>query len=102
MAPFGRDGCSAALDLQLLWAYQIAAKLEDSLGMKVFANEYKKRAAILTETINRKYWDNTRQLFADTQEKNYFSQHTNTLAILTGIIKGAVSYTHLRAHETDS
>lgn len=88
MPPFGKDGSSAALDLQLLWAYQIAARLEDSLGMKVFANEYKKRAAILTETIKRKYWDNTKQLFADTKEKNYFSQHTNTLAILTNIIKG--------------
>lgn len=88
MPPFGTDGSSAALDLQLLWAYQIAAKLEDSLGMKVFADEYKKRMATLTETIKRKYWDNKTQLFADTKEKNYFSQHTNTLAILTGIIKG--------------
>ena len=85
--PFGTDGSSAALDLQLLWAYQIAARLEDSLGMKAFSNEYKKRTAALTETIKRKYWDNTRQLFADTKEKNYFSQHTNTLAILTNIIK---------------
>ena len=51
MPPFGKDGNSAALDLQLLWAYQIAARLEDSLGMKAFANEYKRRAATLTETI---------------------------------------------------
>ena len=47
----------------------------------------KKEWCTLTETIKRKYWDNRRQLFADTKEKNYFSQHTNTLAILTGIIK---------------
>jgi hypothetical protein len=88
MPPFGTDGSSAALDLQLLWAYQIAAKLEDSLGMKAYANEYKQRATLLAQTIKTKYWDNTGQLFADTKEKNYFSQHTNTLAILTGIIKG--------------
>ncbi|KAA9039398.1 Bacterial alpha-L-rhamnosidase [Ginsengibacter hankyongi] len=88
MPPLGSDGSSAALDLQLLWAYEVAARLEDSLGMKVSANEYKKRAAILTETVKRKYWDNTKQLFADTKEKNYFSQHTNTLAILTNTIKG--------------
>ena len=79
MAPFGKDGGSAALDLQLLWAYQIAAKLEDSLGMKAFANEYSKRAAILQQTIKTKYWDDKRQLFADTKEKDVFSQHTNTL-----------------------
>jgi hypothetical protein len=86
--PLGADGCSAALDLQLLWAYEVAAKLEDSLGMKVFANEYKKRAAILAATVTRKYWDPSKQLFADTREKKDFSQHTNTLAILTGISTG--------------
>ena len=80
--------CSAALDLQLLWAYQIAARLEDSLGMKAFANEYSKRAAMLMQTIKTKYWDNKRQLFADTKEKDFFSQHTNTLAILTNVITG--------------
>jgi alpha-L-rhamnosidase len=86
--PLGKDGSSAALDLQLLWAYQIAAKLENGLGMKVLANEYSKRAAMLTETVKRKYWDNTKQLFADTEEKKYFSQHTNTLAILANVITG--------------
>ena len=86
--PFGKDGSSAALDLQLLWAYQIAARMEDSLGLKVFANEYTKRAEELTGTIKRKYWDNKKQLFADTKDKDLFSQHTNTLAILTNVIQG--------------
>ena len=102
MAPFGTDGSSAALDLQLLWAYQVAAKLEDSLGMKVFSNEYNSRAVILTETIKRKYWDSTKQLFADTKEKKYFSQHTNTLAILTGIIKGEAAKNLAKKMITDS
>lgn len=84
--PLGSDGSSAALDLQLLWAYQIAAKLEDNLGMKVFANENNEKASKLLQTIKTKYWDNTRQMFADTKEKNLFSQHTNTLAILTNIV----------------
>jgi hypothetical protein len=88
VAPVGNDGSSAALDLQLLWAYQIAAKLEDNLGMKAFATEYCKKVAALFQTIKTKYRDGTRQLFADTKEKNFFSQHTNTLAILTGLVKG--------------
>jgi hypothetical protein len=86
--PAGNDGSSAALDLQLLWAYQIAANLEESLGMKAFATEYSKKAATLIQTIKTKYWDNAGQLFADRKEKDLFSQHTNTLAILTGIVKG--------------
>jgi len=40
------------------------------------------------QTIKTKYWDNAKQLFADTKEKNYFSQHANTLAILTNTITG--------------
>jgi len=88
MLPFGKDGGSAALDLQLLWAYQIAARLEDSLGLKTFANEYRKRAGMLMQTIKTKYWDNKRQLFADTKEKDFYSQHTNTLAILTNTVTG--------------
>ena len=85
--PIGDDGSSASLDLQLLWTYQIASKLEDSLGMKAFATEYSKKASILFQTIKTKYWDGKRQLFADTKEKNYFSQHANTLAILTNVVK---------------
>ena len=102
MPPFGTDEGSAALDLQLLWAYQVAARLEDSLGMNVFANEYKKREAILTETVKRTYWDNTKKLFADSKEKNYFSQHTNTLAVLTGIIKGEAAKQLVRKMITDA
>jgi alpha-L-rhamnosidase len=86
MAPFGQDGSSAALDLQLLWAYQIAAVLEDNLGMKEFARSDGNSAAILKQTIKSKYWDEEKQLFADTKEKDVFSQHTNTLSILTGVI----------------
>lgn len=88
IAPVGKDGSSAALDLQLLWAYQLAAQLEDELGMQVFAEEYRKKASELMQTVKTKYWDNSRHLFGDTKERNLFSQHTNTLAILTNVVKG--------------
>ena len=87
-APFGRDGNSAVSDLELLWAYQLAAIIENKLGMKAYAQQYSKQVAILTATIRRKYWDSQKKLFADTDEKNFFSQHANTLAILTGMVKG--------------
>jgi hypothetical protein len=85
MAPFGKDGSSAALDLQLLWAYQLAAELEKNLGMREHAQHDEAAAAKLKTTIRTKYWDGSRMLFADTPEKDVFSQHTNSLAILTGI-----------------
>lgn len=88
MAPVGKAGNSAALDLQLLWAYQTAAELEKTLGMMAFAMQYQASADKLKSTIQKKYWNGTNGLFADTPEKELYSQHVNALAILTGLVQG--------------
>lgn len=87
-APIGKNGHSAILDLHLLWTYQLAAELEAGLGEPVWADSYEKQVALLKKTIQQKYWDVSRQLYADTEEKSFFSQHTNTLAIMTGLVSG--------------
>lgn len=84
----GTDGCNAIMDLQLLYAYQMAADLENRLGMKAYADLYLHRAAQLKETIIRKYWRSDKELLADRTDKEVFSQHTNALAILTGTVDG--------------
>jgi len=89
VAPIGKDGFSAALDLQLLWAYQLAAELEARLGVPEYAKQYQNAAAQLKQTIQKKYWDASKNLYADTDDKDVFSQHTNSLAILTGVVEGA-------------
>ena len=89
MAPAGADGSSSVLDLQLLWAYQLAAEMEQRCGMPEYARAYRDRAARLMRTIRQKYWDAGRGLFADRPEKDLFSQHVGSLAILTGVVKGA-------------
>lgn len=83
--PMSANGTSAVLDLQLLWAYQVAADLETKLGNVAFATQYATEIFTLKKTIRAKYWDSTKQLFADREEKDEFSQHTNSLAILTGL-----------------
>jgi hypothetical protein len=88
MAPVGKKGESAMLDLQLLWALQQAAEMESRLGISGMAQYYSRKAAQLMSTIQKKYWSNTRGLFADTEEKDLFSQHSNSLALLTGVVKG--------------
>ncbi|TSJ44688.1 Bacterial alpha-L-rhamnosidase [Mucilaginibacter corticis] len=80
------DGNSALLDLQLLWAYKWAAEMEADLGMPAFAADYRAKAAQLTATIQTKYWSESKQLYAETSDKTTFSQHINSLAILTGIV----------------
>lgn len=88
-APKGEDGSMAILDLQLLMAYQWAAAMEAKMGSLENAISYNKKAAQLKLTIQLKYWDTTKKLYADTKEKKLFSQHANSLAILTGLVKDA-------------
>ncbi|WP_238803748.1 alpha-L-rhamnosidase-related protein [Emticicia aquatica] len=85
IGPMSANGTSALLDFQLLWAYQVAADLELKLGNTAFATQYQKAIVQLKKTIRVKYYDPTKKLFADREEKDTFSQHTNSLAILTGI-----------------
>lgn len=83
--PVGKDGNAALPDLQLLWAYQSAADMENKIGMKAYALLYTEYAEQLKKTIRNKYWDASKKLFSDRTEKDLFSQHANALAILTGI-----------------
>jgi alpha-L-rhamnosidase len=83
--PMGADGGSSILDMQLLWAFQLAATLEDHLGISYYSELYKKQADQLAKTIRNKYWNDATGLFGDTREKDSYSQHANALAILTGV-----------------
>ncbi|RYY37567.1 MAG: alpha-rhamnosidase [Sphingobacteriaceae bacterium] len=85
----GSDGSAAIYDLQLLLAYQWAAQMENEIGLKDYANIYNQKAERLKATIQRKYWDASRNLYADTKEKNGYSQHANSLAILAGMLNDA-------------
>ncbi|WP_158826903.1 alpha-L-rhamnosidase-related protein [Mucilaginibacter lacusdianchii] len=85
----GKDGSAAIYDLQLLWAYQWAAAMEASVGLQEYASLYRAKAAQLKATIQRKYWDAAKKLYADTKEKTGYSQHANSLAILTGMVSAA-------------
>jgi hypothetical protein len=87
MAPVGKNGGSSVLDLQLLLAYRMAAEMEHKIGMPALAKQYSEKADQLAQTVRRKYWDAARGLFADDEDKDCFSQHANSLAILAGLVK---------------
>jgi hypothetical protein len=89
MPPNGSKGNSSIMDLQLMWAYQLAAEMETKMGLPDFANLYRKKAAQLKQTIQSKYWDPVKKLYSDTEDKDLYSQHANSLAILAGMVKGA-------------
>jgi hypothetical protein len=91
--PANEDGLSAIHELQLLLAYQWAAQLESAIGEKMFAEKYGAEARKLGETIRKSYWDASRGLFADTMDRKYWSQHSNSLAVLAGLVEGAEAKT---------
>ena len=82
----GADGCSINMDLQLLYAYQMMADLEEATGNTWQAGEYKARASKLEAGVKAAYWNAERGLFADRAEQDNYSQHGNALAILCGIV----------------
>ncbi|MCX6621857.1 MAG: hypothetical protein NTY38_12440 [Acidobacteria bacterium] len=84
--PSEADGSSAPLDLQLLLAYQWAADLEQQIGSPALGAEYLRAEARLRKTIRDIYYQPSRQLLADTPARRAFSQHTNALAVLAGVI----------------
>jgi hypothetical protein len=87
--PIGTKGNSAILDLQLLLAYQMQADMEGRMGMPALAKLYNEKAVQLKQTIRQKYWDDVKKLYADTEDKDVFSQHANSLAILAGLTTNA-------------
>jgi hypothetical protein len=86
--PPSLDGASAPIDLQLLLAYGYAADLEQAVGSPARAAELREASSRLRATIQARYWDAARGLFADTPARTQFSQHANVLAVLAGVVEG--------------
>jgi len=84
-APAAEDGSTALLDLQLLLALQAGIDLEKNEGSAEYATMYESIANKMAATIKSKYWDASRNLFADTPDHENYSQHTNSMAILAGL-----------------
>ncbi len=80
------DGHSSLITLQFVYALQRAAEMDDAFGRPDLANRRRKSAESLNRAVRRLCWDSQRGLLADTPEKTAFSQHTNTMAVLTDLI----------------
>lgn len=90
--PIGKDACSSILDLQLLMAYQYATKLEADAGYEALSKIYRQKAELLSGTIQLKYWDVEKEMYADDSQHKSYSQHANILAILCSLVKGNEAY----------
>ncbi|HUK19596.1 MAG TPA: alpha-L-rhamnosidase C-terminal domain-containing protein [Bryobacteraceae bacterium] len=86
--PMEAAGSSALLDLQLLLAYDWAAHLEAALGSPALWAEDRDAARKLRLSIQTMYWEAGRRMYADTPSRLSFSQHTQSLAVLAGLVEG--------------
>ncbi|WP_338877372.1 alpha-L-rhamnosidase C-terminal domain-containing protein (plasmid) [Spirosoma sp. SC4-14] len=102
VSPTSSSGQSALLDLQRLLAYQSALALEQTVGLPDFARQYTADIQTLRQAIKRAYWDEKRQLFADTPDKQQFSQHANILAVLGGVVDGPAARQLMQRVLTDT
>jgi len=84
-APAAQDGASALVNLQYLLTLQKAAELEEIAGERRLAALHREHASRLAESIERTYWSESRNLFADDPAREHWSQHAQILAVLTGL-----------------
>lgn len=80
-----KEGTSI-ISLQLVYALQRAAEIFDRYGKKQEAASYLEQAEAIRQAVYTHCYDKQKQLFADTPQKEQFSQHANVLAILTNTI----------------
>lgn len=84
--PEQETGHSAIMTLQYLYTLQKAAALFEAFGMKDEAMRYTKISERIKTAVYSSCWDKQKGLLADTPDKINFSQHANSLAILTNTI----------------
>ena len=82
----GQDTYWSLIDSVHLMALQWQAELEDALGSRALAGEYRERARKLSAVVRSKYWSPERGLFAEFGAKDKFSLSANALAILAGVV----------------
>ncbi|MFA5203342.1 MAG: alpha-L-rhamnosidase C-terminal domain-containing protein [Lentisphaeria bacterium] len=77
------------LNWQLVYILDRVAELEAWLGEPEHAARCRRRAGELARATDAAFWDEARGLYADTQEKNRFSEHAQCLALLSNRLPAA-------------
>jgi len=83
-----RAGGSAIISLQLAGTLDHAAELCRAFGRTDLAARYAQESAGLKQAVMQRCWDEKRRMLADSPARTSFSQHVNTLAVLTGAVQG--------------
>jgi hypothetical protein len=98
----GKDGYGILMDMQLLLAYQMMSEMENLQGNTFLSDKYAQKATQLKNSIQNTYWSEEKGLYAQTSEKEIFSQHANAMAIITGMVEGDLAKQIAQKLLTDS
>jgi alpha-L-rhamnosidase len=85
--PGAINGNSALITLQYAYALQMAADIFENQGYFSQAESYLYQARQLNNKVYKNCWSKKKGLLSDTPDKVVFSQHTNAMAVLTGMFK---------------
>jgi len=86
--PDGRDGASALINLQYVYALDRAAEMHDAYDEPGLAHHWRAIAARVRRAIVSTFWDEARGLLADDAAHTAYSEHVQVLAILTDLLQG--------------
>jgi hypothetical protein len=81
--PEGGAGVNGLINWQLVYTLKYAAELEEWLDDREMVSRYRSRASKLAKNIIQTFWDEQKGLFAETRDKKVFSEHSQSLAILS-------------------
>jgi alpha-L-rhamnosidase len=84
--PDGNAGVSGLMNWQLVYVLTLAADLEARLGETEQATRYERQARELAARATTAFWNDARGLLADDLAQRHFSEHTQCMALLSGVL----------------
>ena len=84
--PDGYDGVNGLLNWQFAYALERAARLEDWIEEPEHATRCRRLARETADAMQRTMWDATRGLFFEDAVGTQFSEHTQCIALLSGLL----------------
>jgi hypothetical protein len=84
--PRADNGHSTTISLLYAYALERASELEEGLGVRGAAVDYRARAEAVRAAVRTRAWDSKRGLFRDAPDTSAYSQQTNVLAILADAV----------------
>ncbi len=84
--PDAVDGYNGLLNWHFVYTLILAADLETQLGEAELARLWRRRAQDLAARAVAVFWDEERGLLAEDAARQHFSEHTQSLALLSGLL----------------